>query len=72
MLRAVERYQSLKPDHLIFTKLDEAASYGVLLNIAKRLDTRLSYITTGRSPDDIEPTRTDRLARLIIDGAMTK
>lgn len=73
MVRAVDRYQSLKPDHLIFTKLDEAASYGVMLNIAKRLDTRLSYITTGQEvPDDIEPTRTDRLARLILDGAMTK
>ncbi|MDP1662218.1 MAG: flagellar biosynthesis protein FlhF [Phycisphaerales bacterium] len=72
MLRAVERYQSLKPDHLIFTKLDEAASYGVLLNVAKRLDTRLSYITTGQEvPDDIEPGRTDRLARLILEGAMT-
>lgn len=72
MLRAVERYQALKPDHLIFTKLDEAASYGVLLNIAKRLETRLSYITTGQEvPDDIEPTRTDRLARLILEGAMT-
>lgn len=73
MLRAVERYGPLKPDHLIFTKLDEAASYGVLLNTAKRLDTRLSYITTGQEvPDDIEPTRTDRLARLILDGALTK
>ena len=73
MLRAVERYQPLKPDHVIFTKLDEAASYGVLLNTAKRLDTRLSYITTGQEvPDDIEPTRTDRLARLILDGALTK
>lgn len=72
MLRAVERYQSLKPDHLIFTKLDEAASYGVLLNVAKRLDSRLSYITTGQEvPDDIEPGRTDRLARLILEGAMT-
>jgi len=72
MLRAVERYQSLKPDHLIFTKLDEAASYGVLLNIARQLDARLSYITTGQEvPDDIEPGRTDRLARLILQGAMT-
>ncbi|MBY0309305.1 MAG: flagellar biosynthesis protein FlhF [Phycisphaerales bacterium] len=71
MARAVERFRTLHPDHLIFTKLDEAASYGVLLNIAGRLEARLSYVTTGQEvPDDIEPTRTDRLARLILDGAV--
>jgi len=54
---------------MIFTKLDEAASFGVLVNVAQRVGAKLSYVTAGQEvPDDIEPGRSDRLARLILDG----
>ena len=70
MVRTIDRFSALKPDHVIFTKLDEAASFGVLVNVASRIDAKLSYITTGQEvPDDIEPTRSDRLARMVLDGA---
>lgn len=69
MLRTADRFAELKPSRVIFTKLDEAASLGVLLNVAARLNTCLSFVTTGQEvPDDIEPSRPDRLARLILDG----
>lgn len=69
MMRTAEKFADLKPNLVIFTKLDEAANLGVLVNIARRIDAKLSYVTTGQEvPDDIEPTRPDRLARLVLDG----
>ncbi len=72
MVRTAERFAELKPNLLIFTKLDEAANLGVLVNVARRVNARLSYVTTGQEvPDDIEPGRADRLARLVLDGKNT-
>lgn len=69
MMRTAEKFGSLKPNLLIFTKLDEAANLGVLVNVARRVNARLSYVTTGQEvPDDIEAGRADRLARLVLDG----
>lgn len=67
----VERFAPMKPAGLIFTKLDEAASFGVLLGVMRKAGTSLSFITTGQGvPDDIEPGRPDRLARLILAGSL--
>lgn len=69
MRDAASRFASLRPDHLIFTKLDEAVNFGVLLNIAKAVDARLSFVTTGQEvPDHIEYGNSERLARLILEG----
>ncbi|MFN0010166.1 MAG: flagellar biosynthesis protein FlhF [Phycisphaerales bacterium] len=69
LVRTIERFSPLKPTGMIFTKLDEAASVGVLLSVIRRVDAKLSFVTTGQGvPDDIEPGRPDRLARLILDG----
>ncbi len=70
LLAAVERFAPLAPDRVILTKLDEAVSFGVLLNVLRRVDRRLSFVTTGQEvPDHIESGKPDRLARLILDGA---
>ncbi|MBL0871311.1 MAG: flagellar biosynthesis protein FlhF [Phycisphaerales bacterium] len=69
LMRSAERFGDLKPNLVIFTKLDEAANLGVLVNVARRIDAKLSYVTTGQEvPDDIEPSRPERLARLVLDG----
>ncbi len=69
MVRTIERFADLRPSNVIFTKLDEAANLGVLVNISRRIEGRLSYVTTGQEvPDDIEPGHRDRLARLVLDG----
>lgn len=69
MLRAAERFAQLRPSNVIFTKLDEAVNFGVLLNVAKRIELSLSFVTTGQEvPDHIEPGHPDRLARLVLDG----
>jgi flagellar biosynthesis protein FlhF len=71
LLRTAAQFAVASPTRVIFTKLDEAASFGVLVNVAGRLNVKLSFLTTGQEvPDDIEPGRADRLARLILDGSI--
>jgi flagellar biosynthesis protein FlhF len=69
LLDAARRFAAVKPDRVIFTKLDEAVNFGVLFTVARRVELKLSYITTGQEvPDQIEVGRPDRLARLLLDG----
>jgi flagellar biosynthesis protein FlhF len=49
------------------TKLDEAASFGVIVNVLNDIDLSLSFLTTGQEvPDHIEPGRARRLAELLM------
>src|SRR5262245_3470103 len=64
---AIEKFGEVRCDKIIFTKLDEAAHVGVVLNVVRRLNKALSYITTGQDvPDDIEVGRGKKLAQLIL------
>ena len=52
---AINRFADVRVDKIIFTKLDEAAHVGVVLNVLRKVNKSLSYITTGQDvPDDIE------------------
>ena len=67
LLDAIERFSTIRTDRIIFTKLDEAVSFGVLLNVVRKVDRQLSYITTGQEvPHQIEPGQSQRLARLVL------
>lgn len=60
-------FQSIGLTSLVLTKLDESLGAGSLLNVARRLKTPVSYLTTGQDvPDDIEPAQKTRMARLIL------
>ncbi|MFG0274593.1 MAG: flagellar biosynthesis protein FlhF [Phycisphaerales bacterium] len=73
LLKAAERFRPLGPNRVIFTKLDETVSFGVLVNAARRIGAGLSFVTTGQEvPDHIEPGRADRLARLVLDGGFAR
>lgn len=68
---AVQRFSDVRVDKIIFTKLDEAAHLGVVLNVAHKVNKSLSYITTGQDvPNDIEVSQSKRLARLIVNGGL--
>ncbi len=71
LMEVVDRFSVVGFDKLIFTKLDEAVSFGVLLNVARKVNKRLSYVTTGQEvPHHIEPGRSERLAALVLgEGA---
>lgn len=67
--RTNEKFSPLSPDRVILTKLDEAVCTGHLAGLTGRLGLPLSFITVGQEvPDDIEPARADRLARVALDG----
>src|SRR5690606_22113581 len=69
MVEAAREFGALSPNRVIFTKVDEAVNLGVLLSVVQRVDLKLSYLTTGQEvPDHIEPSRPERIARLVLDG----
>ena len=64
---AISRFADVRVDKIIFTKLDEAAHVGIVLNVVRKVNKALSYVTTGQDvPDDIEVGRGRRLAQLIL------
>jgi flagellar biosynthesis protein FlhF len=66
---AIARFGEVRVDKIIFTKLDEAAHVGVVLNVVHKVNKGLSYVTTGQDvPDDIEVGQPRRLAQLILGG----
>ncbi len=57
----------------VFTKLDEAVSFGNILNLAARFDIPIKYLTNGQViPDDIIAADSDFIANLIITGKLNK
>ncbi|MCX5659563.1 MAG: flagellar biosynthesis protein FlhF [Planctomycetota bacterium] len=67
LLETVERFAAVRTERIIFTKLDEAVSFGVVVNVVSKVNKRLSYVTTGQEvPHQIEPGRADRLAELVL------
>ncbi len=67
LMETAQRFSRIRTDRIIFTKLDEAVSFGVLLNVARKVNKRLSFITTGQEvPHHIEPGQAQRLAALVM------
>jgi flagellar biosynthesis protein FlhF len=67
----LKHFAALKPNRLLFSKLDEAATLGPLLTVASRHQLPLSYVTTGQNvPDDILPVDPSRMAGMIYSGVV--
>ncbi len=65
--KTVEKFSSINPTSVIFTKLDEAPGLGSLVNVCGKLGQSLSYLTTGQNvPNDIEPAEPTRTAKLVL------
>lgn len=63
---AIEKFFEVRVDKLIFTKIDEVAQIGTVLNVLRKVNKSLSYITTGQDvPNDIEVGSGRRLAQRI-------
>ncbi len=70
LMKAMEEFSSFRIDRVIFTKLDEAVGIGTLLAVCRKLDAKLSYVTTGQDvPSDIEESDGRKLAEMIVRGA---
>ena len=67
LMQTIDKFEAVRPDRLIFTKLDEAVTLGAMLNVAERVKKPLSYITTGQEvPHQIEACDADRLAQRLL------
>jgi flagellar biosynthesis protein FlhF len=63
----VQRFETLKPGRIVFTKLDETSTYGPMLSTLVRIKRPLSYLGTGQEvPDDLELATSRRVADLIL------
>lgn len=62
-------YSDITDFSLIFTKLDETSSAGVMLNMRTYTDRPLSYVTWGQNvPDDIGKVDAQKIAKKLLGG----
>ncbi len=68
---AVSAFMQLRPDSIVFTKLDETQTYGNIVNIIVKTGLPLSFLTSGqRVPEDIERASAKKIANLIMRGVL--
>ncbi len=66
----IKAFGQVSIDRVIITKLDETATYGVVLQTCERTKAPLSFVTTGQGvPEDIEVATNDKIAQLILGDA---
>jgi flagellar biosynthesis protein FlhF len=71
MIDICERFDIAKPNRLVFSKVDESATFGPLLNISYKTGIPISYITTGQTvPDDIVIADSVKIASMIFRGVI--
>ena len=69
LMSEAEEFSAIGIDRVVLTKLDEAVSYGMLVEVTHRIGRKLSFITTGQEvPDHIETARPSRLAELVLNA----
>ena len=69
MRRVQDQFEICRPDHLLFTKLDETSSPGPILNELARTNKNFSYYTDGqRVPDDLHFAVRGRIMDLVLNG----
>lgn len=63
-----DRYSSLYPEYLLFTKLDETRYFGPLINLPIKKKVPLLLLSTGQNvPDDIESPNGKKIARKVLN-----
>ncbi len=60
-------FSNIKYKGLILTKLDETSTYGSILNICRRTEVPIKFITVGQNvPDDIKIPLEDEIIKLVL------
>ncbi len=63
----VDRFEICKPEHLIFTKLDETTTLGPIFNELVRTRKPLSYYSDGQKvPEDLHPISRARIVDMVL------
>jgi flagellar biosynthesis protein FlhF len=64
---AVDRFEMFRPSKLLFTRLDEATSFGAAFSQAVRTGRPVSFLAVGpRVPEDLEEASRSRLIGLLL------
>lgn len=70
---AVDRFAEFRFNKLLFTRLDETSTFGVMLNESVRTGKPVSFLSTGqRIPEDFEAASTSRIAGLVLGDVTSK
>jgi flagellar biosynthesis protein FlhF len=73
MLGIIDRMGIVPLSAILFTKLDETASYGTILNVLKDFSLPASFFTNGQNvPNDIEVARGDYFVDLLFSNSATE
>jgi flagellar biosynthesis protein FlhF len=65
--RIAELYEVFRPGKLFFTRIDETATLGAVLNLAVATGKPISFLSAGQQiPEDLEPANRFTLARKIV------
>jgi flagellar biosynthesis protein FlhF len=69
LARVADTFEVFRPQRLLFTKIDETASFGPVFGEAARTGKPLTFFGTGqRIPEDLEIASCSRLAELVLAG----
>jgi flagellar biosynthesis protein FlhF len=68
-INVIKKYKSFFPiNYLLFTKIDETSTPGIIINIAVKTQIPLTYISTGqRVPEDIKTLTPKLLASYFLE-----
>lgn len=71
LLKEAEAFSQVGVHKIILTKLDEAVSFGMLVNVIRQVGKQLSFVTTGQEvPTHLEVGRAERLAELVLGAPL--
>ena len=69
LIAVTNAFKGLNAHRLLFTKIDESSTYGILINLLVRTNIPLSFFCHGRKvPDDIEVGTTEKLVDLLFQA----
>lgn len=69
MYDIADKFKVLNYSGIIFTKVDEAAAYGNILNLVHKFNVPVKYLTNGQViPDDIIAADSEFIAKMIYSG----
>ncbi len=72
LLDVSEKFKIFNYNSVIFTKIDEAVSYGNILNIVSNFDIPVAFLTNGQViPDDIISADPEYIANMIYTGKLS-
>jgi len=67
----LSRFEDLRIDQVILTKMDECRRFGFLFDLMEKVRKPVPYVTMGQNvPKDIEEVTSGNLAKLIVGGTL--